>query len=94
MIDGKDWPKSFTYFTVAWSKVPTPLPPTKYDLAGRKFEVFTNPIGTNVVYAAARVVNPVEADLWTPAWRARLVRATVATIPTNPIGHLPSTCGE
>jgi hypothetical protein len=55
--------------------------------------VFKKPMDTAYVYAAARLVNSVEADLWTPAWHARLVRATADILPTNPVGTLPAACG-
>ena len=84
MIDGKDWPKSFTYFCLGTRSIATPMTD----------RVFKKPMGTAYVYAAARVVNAVEADLWTPAWHARLVRAQANLIPTNPVGSLPSACGE
>ena len=84
LIEGKDWPKSFTYFCLGHRALPAPMSDT----------VFKKPMTTGYVYACGRLVNSVEADLWTPAWHARLVRAQASLIPLNPIGNLPAACGE
>ena len=83
LIDGKEWPKSFTYFCIGHRGIPAPMTD----------RVFKKPMETGYVYACARLVNSVEADLWTPAWHSRLVRAQASLIPLNPVGTLPEACG-
>jgi hypothetical protein len=84
LIDGSGWPKSFTYFVLGWRTLEPPL------ASG----VYSHAYDTGWVYASARVLNPTKADLWTPDWRAKLVRSRLENLPTNPIGTLPSACGE
>jgi hypothetical protein len=84
LIVGAGWPKTFTFFCLGHRDVPAPMTD----------RVFKKPMDTAYVYATARLVNSVEADLWTPAWHARLVRAQASLIPTNPVGTLPAACGQ
>ena len=83
MIEGSGWPGTFSYPCLAWRDAPDGLLPTR----------FKKPMDTMYVFAAARLLNPTQADLWTPDWRARLVKTDLAGL-TNPFGTVKGDCGE
>jgi hypothetical protein len=83
LIVGSEWPKSFTYFALGWRNLRDPIVTTEFE----------RPYPVGMIYAAARLMNPTAADLWTPDWRARLVRVNPDDL-TNPVGNIPSDCGS
>ncbi len=83
MIEGAGWPGTFSYPCLAWRDAPDGLLPTR----------FKKPMDRIYVFAAARLFNPTRADLWTPDWRARLVKTDLTGI-TNPFGAVKGGCGE
>jgi hypothetical protein len=77
LLDASEWPGSFTVFGLATRPSPEPMLST----------VFRRAAETTVTYAAARVHAPASGDLWTPNWRAKLVRADVRDLqrPRSPV---------
>jgi hypothetical protein len=96
LIDGKLWPTGYTYTVLAWREVPAavlarvfPKPSAAIPLP----VVSSVDFGRSFVYASGRLYNPSRADMWTPDWRSKLVRAEMRFFPTNPLGSLPASCG-
>jgi len=94
-LDEKQWGKRCTFFTLAWRDPTTNFLPGVYPAA--KFPLPSPipglPLDTKMfTYAAARLYSPHQADLWTADWSAKLVRAELGLLPSNPIAKLPAAC--
>ena len=82
-LDPSGYPGSFSYLAVGLRTIRKPIVPVH----------FRRSYANGVVYAAARVYNTTRPDLWTADWRARLVKTELSML-ANPLGSLPSECGE
>lgn len=97
LIDAAGYPKSFTYFALAYRDpaahfLPGVYPSGKFPLPS---PIKGLPLDSKAyTYAAARVYSPHQADLWTADWSAKLVRAELTLVPTNPIGKPPGACAS
>lgn len=83
LLDPTGYPDSFSYLAVGFRKIRKPIVPAH----------FRRRLDASLVYAAARVFNTTEPDLWTADWRARLVK-TEASMLANPLGSLPGDCED
>jgi hypothetical protein len=97
LIDGKTWPTGFTYTALGWRDVPPAILTRGFGKAAIKMpsalHVLDDAVGRNFLYACGRVYNPSRADMWTPDWRSKLVRAELRFFPLPPFGRLPASCG-
>lgn len=104
LIDGKHWPTEYTVTVLGWRDVPKAILPRAYARpvvhvpgvltsdAAILAPILPTP-NSGFVYASGRVYNPSRADMWTPDWRSKLVRAEARFFPTKPLGRSPATCG-